>query len=124
MSARRWLIPGPIILLLLVALIITLGVPESGENLGPLALLAGQLTAGFLAIRRSSSLEPREQRIWRLYGLAILIAAMGVLAFGVWSIVVGDPPAFGALDVLEVLHPPRIALDYGHRRLLLLRGPG
>lgn len=99
MSARRWLIPGPIILLLLVALIITLGVPESGENLGPLALLAGQLTAGFLAIRRSSSLEPREQRIWRLYGLAILIAAMGVLAFGVWSIVVGDPPAFGALDV-------------------------
>ena len=99
MSARRWLVPGPVIVFLLVGLIITLGIPETGETLGPLALLAGQVTAGTVALRRSSSLEPRERRVWRLYGSALLIAAAGVLAFALWSMIVGDPPAFGPLDV-------------------------
>ncbi len=99
MSARRWLVPGPVIVLLIIALILVIGIPETGETLGFAALLVGQVAAGVLAVRRARRLEPRERRAWSLYGVAILTAAGGVLAFGVWSTLVGDPPAFGALDV-------------------------
>ena len=97
-SARRWLVPGPVIVLMLVVLILSIGIPETGEILGPLALLIGQVVAGVLALRRSGKLEPRERSVWRLLGAALLLAATGVLAFGLWTVLIGDPPAFGPLD--------------------------
>lgn len=99
MSARRWIVPGPVILLLLVALILAIAIPETGETIGFVTLFVGQVAAGALAIRRARTLEPRERRAWSLYGVAVLAAALGVLAFGLWSALVGDPPAFGPLDV-------------------------
>lgn len=98
-SARRWLLPGPVILLLVAALVSAIAVPETGETFGFVTLFVGQVAAGATALHRSRRLEPRERRAWVLYGLAILLAAGGVLAFGVWSTIVGDPPAFGLLDI-------------------------
>lgn len=98
MSARRWLFPGPVIVLMLVALILATAIPDTGENLGFVTLFIGQVSAGVLAFRRSAKLEPRERGVWRYFGSAVLLAAFGVLAFGLWSVLVGDPPAFGPLD--------------------------
>jgi len=99
MSPRRWLVPGPVIVLMLVVLILSMAIPETGETLGPLALVTGQVVAGVLVFRRSSKLDPRERSIWRLLGVALLLAATGVLLFGLWTELVGAPPAFGPLDI-------------------------
>ncbi len=101
-SARRWLVPGPVILFLLIALILSIGIPETGETIGFLGLLVGEIAAGTLAVRRARNLEPRERRAWTFFGLALLSAAVGVFSFGLWSIAVGDPPAFGPLDVFFI----------------------
>lgn len=102
LSARRWFVPGPVILFLVVALIISIGIPETGETIGFLGLLVGEIAAGTLALRRARKLEPRERRAWTFFGLALLSAAVGVFAFGVWSTAIGDPPAFGPLDVFFI----------------------
>ena len=98
MSARRWLIPGSVVVFMLVALVLSLAIPETGETFGFIALLVGQFTAGIVAFRRTAKLEPRERTVWRLFGTAVLLAGTGVFLFGLWSLLVGDPPAFGPLD--------------------------
>lgn len=98
-STRRWLIPGSLIGLVLVAIGFSVALPETGEVVGPAVLLVGYLAAAALLMRRSKNLEPRERKAWRSFAAATLLAALGVLAFGLWAALIGDLPAFGPLDV-------------------------
>lgn len=98
MSPRRWLIPGPAIALLVVAVFVVLADPQSGETLGALGLLVGQIAAAVLTYSRSRKLEPRERKAWRFYAAATLLAGLGVLAVAIWSLVIGEPSAFGPTD--------------------------
>lgn len=118
LSTRRWLIPGPLIALVIVALILSVTLPGTGEIVGLVSLFVGYLAVAALAMRRSRRLEPRERQAWRYFAAATLLTALGVLAFGLWSALVGDLPAFGPLDVfflvsylmmlLAVIHMARI----------------
>lgn len=103
MSARRWLIPGPVIVFMIVALVVSIAIPETGETVGFGALFVGEVTTGIVALRRSRKLEPRERSVWRIYGIAVLIAAMGVLAVAISYMAFGDPPAFGPLDAFFLI---------------------
>lgn len=94
----RWLAPAPILALVGTMLTLSLLHPEIGEDFGFAALMVGQFAGAVFAWRRSRRLEPRERKAWRLYGAALFLAGLGVLAFAVWSVLVGDPPAFGPLD--------------------------
>ncbi len=98
-SPRRWLVPGPLILLLLVGSVASISLDtESADAIGFLGMLVGQAAAGVLLIRRSRRLEPLERRAWLYLSATMLLAATGVLVVGVWALVVGDPPAFGPTD--------------------------
>lgn len=95
---RRWLVPGPVIVLLLLSIGAILLFPGSRETVGFLGLVGGMAVAGVMYFRRSRKLEKRERLAWRMFGTANLLAAIGVAIIGVLTESGVDLPAFGALD--------------------------
>ncbi|MGH8944541.1 MAG: sensor histidine kinase [Acidimicrobiia bacterium] len=61
--------------------------------------MIGQLAGGFLILRRSRALEPVERKAWRPLAGAMLLAGSGVVVLAIWGVTLGDPPAFGPVDV-------------------------
>ena len=98
----RWLIPGPLILLLILAAIFASVVPESAETIGALGMVVGFMAAGTLTIRRSRTLERRERIAWVFFGSALLVAALGVLVVGGLTEMGVVLPAFGVTDTFFI----------------------
>ena len=98
----RWLIPGPLILLLILASIFASVVPESAETIGALGMVVGFMAAGTLTIRRSRTLERRERIAWVFFGSALLVAALGVLVVGGLTEMGVVLPAFGVTDTFFI----------------------
>ena len=96
---RRWLLPGPLIVLLVSAAVFARVIPASGELAGAAGMIVGYVVAGSLILRRSRSLERRERVGWLFLAASMLLAAVGVLVVGVLTESGFDVPAFGPLDV-------------------------
>ena len=98
----RWLIPGPLILLLILAAVFASVVPESAETIGALGMVVGFMAAATLTIRRSRTLERRERIAWVFFGSALLVAALGVLVVGGLTEMGVVLPAFGVTDTFFI----------------------
>lgn len=96
----RWLIAGPLIALLVIAVIVVWVSPETGEILGFFGLVVGLFAAGVLYLRRSRDLKPRERSAWLAIAVAVSLTGTGVLLVGVLTEAGLDLPAFGAHDIL------------------------
>jgi len=77
----------------------TLLAPELTDYFGFFGLLIGLGTAGFLLLRRSRDLSPRERRAWRWVALAMFSLGTGVMLVGVLTSSGVLLPSFGALDI-------------------------
>lgn len=90
-----------VLVLLAATAAFTLVAPqELGEEVGSLALLIGNTTAGVIIIRRARRLEGSERRPWLLIGSGFMIATGGVLIVGIIDAVTGGVNAFGPADLL------------------------
>ena len=98
-SLRRWAIAGPIILALLVGAILAWANPDTGEMLGGLGIVIGDVTAGILILRHSRGLDQRERVAWRFLAAGLFLVASGVLAVGILTELGHLVPAFGQLDL-------------------------
>ena len=96
---RRWLTPGPVVLLLLVTALVVWLVGDVGETLAPIGMVLGYIVAGVLVFRRSRRLVTGERRASRFLGFGLFSVAAGVVSFGVLSQAGVDIPAFGPLDI-------------------------
>lgn len=65
-----------------------------------LCLTTGLATAGTIYIVRSRSLDPDERRAWRLFGLGMLIATVGLATFNVVWLIDQTTPVFGPVDFI------------------------
>lgn len=101
-SIRRWLVPGPVILLLLLSISSVIFFPDSRESVGFLGLVGGLAVAGVMYFRRSRKLVKRERLVWRMFGSANLSAAVGVAVIGVLTETGVSLPAFGPLDAFFI----------------------
>ena len=97
-DSKRWRLPGSVGLLILIFIGVALNMPEQAENVGFAGMILGMGTGSFLLLRRSRTLDRNEQRVWRLFGVAIGLAATGVAVTGVLLESGIDLPAFGAMD--------------------------
>jgi len=98
-GGRSWLLPGIVIALLSTAVLGSLLAPEHADYFGFFGLLIGLGTAGFLLLRRSRDLSPRERHAWRWVALAMFSLGTGVLLVGILSGAGVLLPSFGALDI-------------------------
>jgi signal transduction histidine kinase len=98
-SLRRWAIAGPMILALLVGAVLAWANPDTGEMLGGLGMVIGDVTAGILILRRSRHLDQRERVAWRFLAFGLFMVASGVLAVGILTELGYRVPAFGPLDL-------------------------
>ena len=90
-----------VLVLLAATAAFTLVAPqEIGEEVGSLALLIGNTTAGVIIIRRARRLEGSERRPWLLIGSGFMVATGGVLIVGIIDAVTGGVNAFGPADLL------------------------
>jgi signal transduction histidine kinase len=94
--------PRPLIILLIAATGAVAIAPGLAETVGTLGLVVGQIVAGLVILRRSEALASAERRAWSFLAGAMFLSGSGVLAVAVWSLAIGDPPAFGVLDVFFV----------------------
>lgn len=85
------------------AAFIPFGPQALGESLGLPLMLAGYLVAGWLFTRGAGSYDGKERTAWRLIGMAFLLGAAGILAFGLAVGLGYEPPAFGPLDIFFLL---------------------
>jgi signal transduction histidine kinase len=97
-SLRRWAVPGPLILALLIGAVTAWARPETGEMLGFLGIVIGDITAGVLILRRSRGHERRERNAWRFLAAGLFLVAFGVLAVAVLTELGYPVPAFGPTD--------------------------
>lgn len=98
-GARRWLVPGPLAVLLVIAAATVWLVDGLGETVAAAGLILGYVTAGVLVLRRSRGLATQERAAWRFLGIGVFSVAAGVVAFGVLAEAGAEIPAFGPLDV-------------------------
>lgn len=95
---RRWLVPGPVILLLLACIGSVVLFPETRETAGFIGFFSGMLTAGIMYLRRSRKLKRRERSVWIMLSISAFCAATGVAVVGVLTESGFSLPAFGPLD--------------------------
>ncbi len=89
--------------LLVVAIGVTIIVPEQAATAGPLGVLLGYGTTGFVLVRKVGQMEGREKRAWSLVGAGFLVAAFGIGTVAAIEMITGSVPAFGPTDVLFIL---------------------
>lgn len=99
-AVRGWLLPGPLVILLLAAAVVAWAIPASDELAGPVGMIVGYVAAGVLIIRRSKKLDRRERVGWLLFAASTFLVAGGLLLVGVLTELGFDLPAFGPLDGL------------------------
>lgn len=97
----------PVVTVLYVVLVcfivLTLIFPQSSDLTGPLGYTVAITSAGIVSLRGASKLERRERLAWSMFGGGLLIASMGLAAFGVMSSAGADLPAFGPLDTFFIV---------------------
>ena len=98
LGSRRWLIPGPLIVLLLAGGLVAWAIPDSAENVGFGGMVFGLSIAGLLTIRRSKKLPAAERSAWIYLASGMLLVSIGVLAAGVLTGFGVPISAFGPLD--------------------------
>lgn len=96
---RRWLVPGPIVALLLSLALVAWLVEDLGEALAAGGMVIGYIVGGVLVFRRSRRLVTGERKAARLLGFGLFSVAAGVVAFGAFDLAGIEIPAFGPLDV-------------------------
>jgi signal transduction histidine kinase len=94
--------PTPLILFLIAATGLVAAVPGLAEIVGTIGMVVGQITAGFITLRRSQALDRSERRAWRYLAGGMFLVGAGVSVVSVWSLTVGNPPAFGIADIFFV----------------------
>lgn len=95
---RRWLVPGPMILLLVLGAIISRAVPSAAESVGFVCLVVAMPITVFLFVRRSRLLPPKEGKAWRLVALGLACFWGGVVTIGLLTEIGVVVPAFGPVD--------------------------
>ncbi len=90
-----WYASATFALLAVVAGIVMFGDPDMAHNVAPIGILAGDIVAGIIFIRRAMGLERRERRAWMLVGIGLIIAATGIVVLAIQLGVFGDAPTFG-----------------------------
>ncbi len=89
--------------LLGVAIAVTIVLPEHAATAGPLGVLLGYGTTGYVLVRKVGRMEGREKRAWSLVGAGFLVAAFGIGTVAAIEMIAGSVPAFGPTDVLFIL---------------------
>jgi signal transduction histidine kinase len=97
----RW---TPVVALLGIALGVTLLPEDAADIVGPLGVLVGHSSVGWLIFSKAQRFTGRERVAWSLVGLGFLVAAGGVLVVAVIGAVNGSVPAFGPTDLIFVLN--------------------
>jgi signal transduction histidine kinase len=87
------------ILALLVGAVLAWANPDTGELLGGLGIVIGDVTAGILILRRSRRLDQRERVAWRFLAGGLFLVASGVLAVGILTELGYSVQAFGPFDL-------------------------
>lgn len=98
-TLRRWILSGPLIILLLLGALLAWIEPDLAPTVGFLGIVTGLLTASVLFNRRSTPLEPRERTPWRAIGVSVGLVGTGVLLVGILTTAGLTLPAFGIMDV-------------------------
>jgi len=98
-SVRRWVVAGPLLMVLLVLAAIASVWQDKGETLGAVGMVVGQVTAGILTVRRSRDLDRRERIAWRFLAAGMFLVAAGVVVVGVLTELGFTVPAFGPTDI-------------------------
>ncbi|MGH8915672.1 MAG: ATP-binding protein [Acidimicrobiia bacterium] len=97
-SLRRWAVAGPLLLAIVIGSVVAAVRPATGETLGGLGMVLGDITAGILILRLSGGLERRERTAWRYLAAGLFLVASGVLAISVLTGLGYLLPAFGPTD--------------------------
>jgi signal transduction histidine kinase len=87
---------------LAAGLVATLVFPDRATDIGPLAVLVGFAATATDLIRKSRALAGKDRVAWMTIGVGFVVAAAGMVSFGVAEIVAGPLPAFGPLDLFFV----------------------
>jgi signal transduction histidine kinase len=96
---RRWLVPGPIVALLLIGAVVALAVPSTAPVVGFFGLAVALPVTVILFFRRSRNLSEREGRAWRFLAIGLALFWIGVVVIAVLTeFDIMEVPAFGPLD--------------------------
>jgi signal transduction histidine kinase len=97
-----WYAGATLALIAVVAAIVAFGDSDLAHLVAPIGILAGNMVAGIMFIRRAKFLEGAERRAWTLVGIGLVIAATGIVAVSLQVVIVGDAPTFGFTDLFFV----------------------
>jgi signal transduction histidine kinase len=89
--------------LLALAMVVTIALPEQAEIAGPLGVLIGYGSAGFVLVRKVRKMKGREKRAWSLVGLGFLVGAFGIGLVAAIQSITGSVSAFGPTDTIFIL---------------------
>jgi signal transduction histidine kinase len=95
---RRWLVPGPIVVLLLVGAAVAWVDSDIAPMVGFAGLAVGLPTTVVLLLRRTRALSVREGRAWRYLALGLTLFWIGVVVIAVLTELDVPVKAFGPLD--------------------------
>ncbi|MEA3501536.1 MAG: HAMP domain-containing sensor histidine kinase [Actinomycetota bacterium] len=85
------------------AIVVIFGGSDARSIAGSIGVFAGNLTAGFIFIRRAQPLESAERRAWTLVGIGLTIASTGIIVLAVWFLIAGDAPTFSPVDLFFIV---------------------
>lgn len=132
-SHPLWARACSVLLLTLLAMtaIGSLVFPDTGYVLGPIGLIVGGISSGTTFIVVGRRLEGRERLSWTLIGAALIVAAVGALAFSILALV-SQVAAFGPPDllvltgffvgILGIVLLPQVAVDWSQSVRVVLDG--
>ncbi len=93
-------IAAVVLVALLCGAVAAAGIPAAGDEVAPLLLVVGHITAGILFFRRARRFGPADAPAWRTLALALFCGAGGVLLVGALTLAGVDVPAFSAVDLV------------------------
>lgn len=101
-ALRRWLLPGPLIVILIAAAAFLWASPEPNDTVGAAGIMIGYAAASYLILRRSRRLERRERNAWRGMAYGAAIGASGILFIAILTEAGYQTPAFGPADAFFI----------------------